>query len=168
MVPAVACVCPTMGRPELHADLYRTFASQDYPNKQLYVLDEGPVRSAFFGALNDGRVRYVHAPAARGDVTRIGTARNKLMAMVGQTPLIAHVDDDDAYAPEYLSTMIGRLLQERGDVAKLSVFNNLHGDQVYQWDVRQMGGKHTRSRAPSLRRLSTCPNPIQRSLTPCD
>jgi hypothetical protein len=139
--PAVACVCPTIGRHELHPEFYKTFAAQDYPAKRLYVLDEGAHPSKFFGALSDPRVRYVHAPSPRGEVTRIGTARNKIMAMVGE-PLVAHVDDDDVYAPAYLSTMIGRLLSERGDVAKLSVFNNLHGDDVYQWDVRQMGGLH--------------------------
>lgn len=137
--------------------MYAGFAAQTYPNKHLYVLDESSKPSAFFAGLRDARVTYVHAPASRGDVTRIGAARNKLYAMVGE-PLVAHWDDDDVYAPAYLGTMIGRL--GTSDVAKLAVFNSLtpHGE-VYQWDVRQMGGAHYALKGGEKPRLVDVPNP---------
>lgn len=138
--PAVAAICPTLDRPDTHAALYAGFCAQSYPDKHLYVLDESAQRSAFFGTVSDPRVTYVHAPSARGEVTRIGAARNRLIGMTRE-PIIWHVDDDDLYSPAFLRVMIGKL--GSGDIAKLVVWNSVLPDgSVYQWDTRKMGGQH--------------------------
>lgn len=76
--PLASCLTPTLDRQERHAGLYRVFSSQTYPNKELVVLDESAKPSRFFTELRDERVRYFHEPSKKGDVTRIGAARNRL------------------------------------------------------------------------------------------
>ena len=59
--PLVSVVSPTTGeRHWTHASLYRCFAHQTYPSKELVVLDTGPRPSPFFTACDDSRVRYTH------------------------------------------------------------------------------------------------------------
>lgn len=138
--PAVAFITPTLDRPETHEHFYKTFAAQTVAHKRLYVLDESATPSQFFRSLGDPRVTYVHAPSPRGEVTRIGAARNKLYAMVGE-PVVAWLDDDDHYQPDWAETMIGKMGD--ADVAKLVVWNSvLPSGDIYQWDTRQMGGVH--------------------------
>ena len=129
---AVDFVTPTLGRADVHPQLHACFDSQTIKQKRLFVLDESPQPSRFFGRLRDTRVTYVHAPnkkitgAGQGGIAR---ARNRLMRMTS-APITAHMDDDDHYAPEYAETMLGRL---RGyDVAKLVKWHMLHEhDPVY-------------------------------------
>jgi len=146
-VDPVACIVPTLNRPETHEALYNSFAGQSYDAKVLIVLDESATPSPFFSGLRDPRVQYVHAPAPRGDVTRIGSARNRLcqLARWAGAKLVAWFDDDDHYGKNWLSTMVSKL----GDaaVAKLAVFRLLvdggeSSGTLWQWDVRSMGGQH--------------------------
>jgi hypothetical protein len=143
----VACIVPTLNRPETHESLYATFCAQDYPHKLLIVLDESAQPSPFFSQCADPRVWYVHAPSEKGEVTRIGSTRNRLceLAHKAGASIIAHLDDDDHYASGYLS----RMLQKLGDkaIAKLAVFRLLvdggeAAGTIWQWDVRSMGGQH--------------------------
>ena len=62
-LPLVSVVSPTTyERRWTHESLYRQFANQSYPNKELCVLDTGPAPSPFFSTLDppDDRVTYVH------------------------------------------------------------------------------------------------------------
>jgi hypothetical protein len=136
---------PTHERPELHASLYRTFASQTVEPKRLYVLDTSEQASPFFSSLQDSRVVYVHAPGAfpREDgVTRIGAARNYLNSLV-EEPFIQHLDDDDWIDPDFSREMLKRL----GDAAlvKLDVWRlatDTEPHLILEWDTRQYGGTH--------------------------
>ena len=65
-LPLVSILCPTTGeRGWTHEHCYRMFEHQDWPKKELVVLDTGPTPSPFFTSLADSRVRYTHmrAPA---------------------------------------------------------------------------------------------------------
>jgi len=146
--PLIAVTTPTLNRPDTHALLYRTFASQDWQNKMLFVLDESAQPSPFFSQCTDPRVVYVHAPMTyKRDVTRIGAARNYLcqLARNAGATYIAHADDDDHYDKSWLRTMRNRL--GSAGLIKLAVFRLLveKGDgagTIWQWDVREMGGQH--------------------------
>lgn len=60
-MPLVSVLTPTTSdRHWSHANLYRCFAQQTWPNKELVVLDTGVSPSPFFTALDDVRVRYTH------------------------------------------------------------------------------------------------------------
>jgi hypothetical protein len=145
--PLIACTTPTLNRPETHESLYQTFVNQDWPNKILLVLDESATPSPFFSRCMDARVQYVHAPSSRGDVTRIGSARNRLCQMARKVgaSFVAHMDDDDTYARGYLTRMRERL--GSASLVKLAIFRLLvdggeSSGTLWQWDVRSMGGTH--------------------------
>ena len=139
--PLVSCIVPTLDRADRHADLYACFDSQTYEPKELLVFDGSKRISPFFSSLADARVRYEHAHRPKGEVTRIGAERNALLELA-QGDFCQHLDDDDFYAPEFLSSMMARI----GDaaLAKLGVWNAIQesSGSIWQWDVTAMGGKH--------------------------
>lgn len=109
-VPLVSVISPTTSdRHWAHEQLYRCFSWQTWPNKELLVIDDGPIPSPFFQQLvGDARVTYTHRPANRPPVAaapsetsgreRLGEKRNRLCA-AARGALIAHFDDDDLYLP---------------------------------------------------------------------
>lgn len=135
--PKVSIICPTYNRPDRHANLYQAFCEQTYPNKELLVADDSPTPSSFFLHLKDPRVRYVKLDKRAS----IGFKRNLLIG-ISSGELIAHFDDDDYYAPNYLATMVDRL--EDQDLVKLSrwiSWRELDGS-CWEWDTRSFQGQH--------------------------
>jgi glycosyltransferase involved in cell wall biosynthesis len=111
--PLVSCVMPTYNRRPFVPLALRAFRAQDYPNKELLVIDDGtdPV-----GDLIEGEpgVRYVRL-ASR---TSIGRKRN-LACDQAAGAFIAHWDDDDWYAPARLRYQVGPLLAGTADITGL-------------------------------------------------
>jgi len=138
-VTLASCTCPTFNRPHKHEGLYQSFCSQTYEPRELVVLDGSKDPSPFFTTLKDDRVRYFHEPEAprEGGVTRIGAIRNRL-TQLAKGEIIQAIDDDDHYGPSFLSEMISRLGD--ADVVKLAVWRLLHGQDIYLWDQRIIGG----------------------------
>lgn len=68
-------------------------------------------------AHKDHRITYIHTTQA----TSIGEKRNQLIRQA-QYEYIAHMDDDDHYAPDYLRVMLSHLQQNQADLIKLSAF----------------------------------------------
>lgn len=100
----VSVIVPTWERPERHANLYTAFRHQSYPDTELLVFDDSREPSPFFTALDDPDVVYIHSGARVSQ----GRKRDELCAMASGG-IIAHFDDDDYYAPEYLATMVAGL-----------------------------------------------------------
>lgn len=100
----VSVICPTYNRPDRHKNLYLVFDHQTYENKELVVLDDSSEPSPFFSELQDSRVKYQHLP----ERMTLGLKRNRLIEK-SEGEVIAHFDDDDYYAPEYLRTMAAHL-----------------------------------------------------------
>ena len=95
------------------AGLYRCFAEQTHPDRELLICDDSPTPSAFFAALSDPTVQYLHSGAR----LTTGEKRNLLMARA-TGEVIAFFDDDDHYAPSYLHDMLALLGD--ADLVKLS------------------------------------------------
>jgi GT2 family glycosyltransferase len=127
----VNVICPTYGRPEWHPKLYESFDLQTYPQKDLWVWDDSPEPSPFFSALRDERVHYVHSGAGSGG-RPLGPIRNMLIEGASGE-IIAHFDDDDFYAEDYLSKMVEAL--DGRDLVKLSVWNVSCESDGSQWQV---------------------------------
>ena len=122
-VDRVSVVVPTYAlRHAHHAVVYECFCRQTWLDKELLVIDTGPLPSPFFTALGgaDCRVAYVHAAGAVNSLS-IGVKRNLALERFGAGAMCANFDDDDIYAPSYLATMVARL-RERPDaeLVKLS------------------------------------------------
>lgn len=115
MYPFVSVIMPTWCRPERLPAAYRVFTLSNYPSKELLVYDDSPDPSEFMLTLGDPQVVYYHDPRR----VSIGAKRNFLIERA-QGEVIAHQDDDDSYASDYLETMVSRLTNF--DLVKLSAF----------------------------------------------
>ena len=136
----VSVLCPTYGRPERHEQLYQRFLAQTYEDKDLWVLDDSPSPSPFFSTLApDDRVRYLHSA---GRVS-IGAKRNWLFGC-SRGDVVAHFDDDDWYAPDYLAGMMKALVEGSFDLVKLSVWNAFSevDGSYWQCDTRTIKPDH--------------------------
>jgi O-antigen biosynthesis protein len=112
--PLVSAIMPTRDRPEFALQAVRYFLAQDYPKKELLVLEDGTPSLA--GRLpDDPRIRHV----ATGAVSRsIGAMRNEACQLAcGE--IVAHWDDDDWYGPERLSRQVAAIRAGRADVTAL-------------------------------------------------
>ena len=113
----ISVICPTRNRAERHPALYDVFQQQDHPHTDLWVLDDSKDPSSYllYVARRDARVHYVHSAVPM----TIGAARNEMLRRCSGD-LVAHFDDDDVYAPNYLSTMAKRLVETNANLVKLA------------------------------------------------
>lgn len=98
----LSAITPTYGRQGLLPGLVRIFEAQTYPDKELLILDDSPQPCAAMQSLSKERpsIRYQH------DAQRmsLGAKRNRLVSeATGE--IIVHFDDDEYYAPDYLSVV---------------------------------------------------------------
>jgi glycosyltransferase involved in cell wall biosynthesis len=111
--PLVSCIMPTFNRRPFVPMALAWFAAQDWPNRELIVVDDGddPVEDLVRGAPN---VRYFRMPRR----TSIGVKRNFACARAAGS-VIAHWDDDDWYAPERLRQQVEPIVDGHADVTGL-------------------------------------------------
>jgi len=154
----VSVVCPTSCRRHyLHESLYRSFCMQDWPDKELIVLDTGGDPSPFFtqraeeidlsarrslqpSPLDDPCVRYVHV---REYGLTLGDKRNQLLQLASGE-IIANFDDDNVYAPQYLTLMTGQLRASGAQLVRLaSCFSWDPFSDTLQWHGEMRGRGET-------------------------
>ena len=113
-LPLVTAIMPTRERPEFALQAVRYFLSQDYPNKELVVLEDGTPSLA--GRLpDDPRIRYVATGAAPRS---IGAMRNEACRLA-HGDIVAHWDDDDWYGPERLTRQVAAIRAGEADITAL-------------------------------------------------
>jgi hypothetical protein len=98
--PLVTCIMPTYDRPRFVIEAVRGFLAQDYPRRELFIVDDGenPVGDLL---PSDARIRYLYVPGRKP----IGTKRN-IACENALGELIAHVDDDDWCPSTRLSSQV--------------------------------------------------------------
>lgn len=113
-LPLISCIMPTFNRRPFVRLALKYFLAQDYPNKELVVIDDGTdkVCDVMEGVAN---VRYVHL-ARRAS---IGSKRN-LACRQARGEIIAHWDDDDWYAPERLRYQAAPIISGDADLTGLA------------------------------------------------
>lgn len=94
MKPKVSCICVTKDRPKLLHESIQMFLKQDYPNKELIIVDSSktPMKMSY------SNVIYKHVPEQS-----IGSKRNIAMDLA-KGSLIAWWDDDDYHGKQRLTT----------------------------------------------------------------
>jgi glycosyltransferase involved in cell wall biosynthesis len=104
---------PTADRRRFVPQAVRSFLTQDYPNKELLVLDDG--KDAVTDLMpSDSRIRYVRSDKKQA----LGAKRNECVkASYGD--LIIHWDDDDWTAPHRIRYQVEALLNEQAEVCGL-------------------------------------------------
>jgi len=133
--PPVSVVVPTC-RPDLLEDVLRTHAALTYPERELVLVAHGwPADErevlARAGELGIERVKVLRAPQSDrlGDVLNRGTAG-------ADGDLVAKMDDDDFYGPEYLTDQVAAFGYTRAEiVGKLARYWHFAGSgaTVLQW-----------------------------------
>ena len=110
--PLVSCIMPTYERRRYIPQALQSFLQQDYPNRELIIVDDGKdaIRDLVAGLPN---VRYFYV--AR---TSIGAKRN-LACRHAAGEIIAHWDDDDWYSPDRLRYQVMPILAGKADVTGL-------------------------------------------------
>ena len=103
--PLVSCIMPTYNRRAFVPQAIEYFLRQDYPNKELVIVDDGtdPVKELI---PTDDCMRYIRL-AYRAT---IGEKRNRACEQA-RGDIIAHWDDDDWQAPQRLRYQVEALLR---------------------------------------------------------
>ncbi len=137
--PLVSIITPTHGRAPFLPLIYYCIQSQEWTTIEWLVDDDSPQPSLFMQNLADPRVQYFHSPDRRS----VGVKRNTLVQLA-KGMYVAHFDDDDYYAPDYLSHLIGVLMEKNADFVKLSgffVYSRTYEQWAY-WDLMINTGLH--------------------------
>jgi glycosyltransferase involved in cell wall biosynthesis len=111
--PMVSCIMPTFNRRPYVPQALQSFLHQDYPNRELIVVDDG--NDAIEDLTHElPNVRYFRMPARKS----IGAKRNFACQQAGGD-IIAHWDDDDWYSPDRLRYQVEPLLAGVADLTGL-------------------------------------------------
>lgn len=134
----VSVITPTYQQRESNLkNLYTCFQSQTHPEKELLVLDDSPQPSEFFQALSDPNVTYIYFDR------RLSTGEKRnLLVQQATGEIIAHFDDDDYYAPNYLERSLAVL--NDGDFITLSGWYAYAQNEqsLFYWDTTKVGKCH--------------------------
>jgi predicted O-methyltransferase YrrM len=119
---------PTANRRRFVPQAIRYFLAQDYPEKELVILDDGEYN---IGDLvpDDPRIRYVRETRRR----LVGAKRNSLCEMA-QGKIIAHWDDDDWSSPRRLSLQVEALTRAGADACGVDRVLFLTDDGREAWE----------------------------------
>ncbi|HSF47352.1 MAG TPA: glycosyltransferase, partial [Burkholderiales bacterium] len=105
--PLVSCIMPTRGRGDFVLQSIRYFERQDYPNRELIIIDDGPEELSQSWPQN---IRYFRTPAMS-----IGAKRNRACELA-RGSLIAQWDDDDWYGASRLTRQVAPLMSGEADI----------------------------------------------------
>ncbi len=134
----VSVIVPSKDRAWLHAGLFSVFKQQDYPNIELLVADSGS--SGQSSTFTKNKASNIHYYWLENDLS-VGAKRNFLIERAkGQ--IIVHFDDDDYYAPNYVSTMV-ELVKDYDFVTLSAWFNrDVNTGDFYYWDTMASSDYH--------------------------
>ena len=134
-LPLVSCVMPTYNRRQYVPDAIRYFMAQDYPERELLVVDDGtdPVGDLMPA---DERIRYLRVSKR----LTIGAKRN-LACEQARGEYMAHWDDDDWMASWRLRYEMDALLRERADVVGIQtlLYFDPSRERAWRYEYRTPG-----------------------------
>lgn len=110
----VSCIMPTANRRSFVPLAIQYFLAQNYPNKELIILDDGDDNISDL-IPDHPLIHYYREPKGR----TLGEKRNRLCELANGK-LIAHWDDDDWYSSNRLTYQLVELLSNHADVCGVS------------------------------------------------
>jgi O-antigen biosynthesis protein len=142
--PLVSCVMPTFDRRSFVPQAVRYFLRQDYPARELVIVDDGPEPvNDLLPA--DSRIVY-HRLEAR---TVLGTKRN-LCCELASGSIIVHWDDDDWASPDRVSVQVSALTSSEADVCGVASLLYYDPFRSSAWRFTWPGGQRKWAAGPSL------------------
>jgi glycosyltransferase involved in cell wall biosynthesis len=113
--PFVSCITPTANREKFLPLAIGYFLSQDYKNAEMIIIDDGKYSLKDTIPTHD-RIKYYYFPEKIGT---IGTKRN-LACEKSVGEIIIHWDDDDYYAPDWISRQVDAHYNSGADITGLN------------------------------------------------
>lgn len=112
--PLVSCIMPTANRQKYIPLAIQYFLKQDYPNAELIIIDDG-IRSVIDQIPDDLKIHYSYLEP----LGTVGVKRNYACEKANGE-IILHWDDDDWYAPDWISKQVDALLVSGADITGLN------------------------------------------------
>lgn len=128
----VSCIMPTHNRRRFVGQAIRYFLRQDYPSRELIIVDDGEDSIADL-VPQDERIRYMRLEKQLS----LGAKRN-LACELSKGELIAHWDDDDWMASNRLRLQVSELLDHRADVCGVCDLLHYHLETGQAWRYRSL------------------------------
>lgn len=127
MTELISCIMPSYsGRRDFLPQALKLFQAQDYPNKELIIVDDGSIYQNLSELIpNEPHIEYVYVDRlfTRANLT-LGAKRN-LACSLAQGEIIAMWDDDDFYAPQRLTKQVEPILRGDADVTAMRMSHTL-------------------------------------------
>ncbi len=142
--PAVSCLMPTYNRRPFVAKAIRYYQQQDYPDRELLILDDGEDRVADLVPTEDTSIRYLRLD----ERATIGRKR-QIACERADGDVMVQWDDDDWFGPTRVSRQVAPLALGTADISgilngyllDLTTFRfygggpPLHEGQLHAWIV---------------------------------
>jgi glycosyltransferase involved in cell wall biosynthesis len=125
--PLVSCIMPTKNRRRFVAQSLRYFEEQDYPNKELIVVDDG--EDLVVDLVSQRPNVYYLAPQY---AQTVGVKRN-IACEAAHGDMICHWDDDDWYSSSRISYQMQLILKGEADVTGLHLQSVLDLQRMQGW-----------------------------------
>lgn len=109
-LPLGTCIMPTANREKYIPFALDYFLQQNYPNKELVIIDDG-IRSIQNLLPDDPQIRHYYTQP----LGTIGLKRNYAIER-SHGEIIMHWDDDDWRAPDWISQQVNFLLMTDADI----------------------------------------------------
>jgi len=113
-LPLVSCIMPTANRQKFIPFAIDYFLKQDYPNAELVIIDDG-IESVASLIPDNPKIKYFYTEP----LGTIGVKRNYACEKASGE-IIMHWDDDDWYAPDWISKLTDALLTSGADITGLN------------------------------------------------
>jgi hypothetical protein len=110
--PAVSCLMPTYNRRPFVARAIRYFRQQDYPDKELVVIDDGEDRVEDLVPTDDPSIRYLRLDQ-RATIGR----KRQIACEAADGDVMVQWDDDDWYGPTRVSRQVAPLASGTADIS---------------------------------------------------
>jgi glycosyltransferase involved in cell wall biosynthesis len=114
--PLVSCICPTYNRPHYLLRAIYIFFKQDYPNKELIIVDDSDkLLISKIPKMNN--VTYIKLKSRE----ILGTKRN-IAVKHARGDIFIFWDDDDIYSTKRISKQVMPIIDSKADI---TLFNNI-------------------------------------------
>jgi hypothetical protein len=134
---SVTCIMPTANRRRFIPFSIRLFLAQDYPNKELIIVDDGEDSIADLLQTSD-QLKYIRREP--GDLS-LGEKRN-LACEHAKGDVIMHWDDDDWYSPWRISYQLACLKTHDSELCGTSDVLFVDARSASAWEYRSNGYAH--------------------------
>jgi glycosyltransferase involved in cell wall biosynthesis len=134
-LPFVSCIMPTANREKFIPSAIAYFLGQNYPNKELIIIDDG-INSIASLIPNLYAIRYFYVPP----LGNLGLKRNYACEKAAGR-IIMHWDDDDWYNTDWITHQVNELIYSGADICGLNQIQFYSPSENKYWMTKNLNSK---------------------------